>query len=194
MLEAMKAIINPDVVMDYDTAANKLKLNEDGKESKIKQLSITHMPDKALAFTLDHQPKRDRQKFKQLSLYVNSQNDQGVNKGCDLIILWQEAEQTRALVFDLKSDRPKPEATQRQLDNSALFLKYLLSMAEVHYQVDVNNPIIKKAIVTTNIRNANKRPTHQPNAKPQQPDQFKVVRVNAKPSRTATVSFLELTR
>ena len=164
MLAAMKEIINPDVVIHYDTAKKKLKLKEEGADSKVAELYIEHIPDNALAFTLDYQPKKDKQKFKQLSLYINSTNDMGVNKGCDLIILWQNAEQKRALVFDLKSDRLKPKDNQKQLDNSELFLKYLLSMAEVHYEIDANGMEIDKAIVTTNARNVRKRTTYQPNA------------------------------
>lgn len=174
MLAAMRDIINPDVVINYDTAKKQLKLKEEGADSKIAELYIEHIPDNALAFTLDYQPKKDKQKYKQLSLYVNSTNDVGVNKGCDLIILWQDAEQKRALVFDLKSDSPKPLATQKQLDNSELFLKYLLSMAAVHYEIDVDGIEIDKSIVTTNARNTNKRTTYQPNARTSQVLDYKV--------------------
>ncbi len=139
-------------------------------------------------------PKKDKQKYKQLSLYVKSTNDVGVNKGCDLIILWQNAEQKRALVFDLKSDRLKPKDNQKQLDNSELFLKYLLSMSEVHYEIDANGIEIDKAIVTTNARNLRKRTTYQPNADMAQIGNYKVESVVANSSRTASISFRQLTR
>ncbi|WP_318499018.1 hypothetical protein [Photobacterium leiognathi] len=193
MLVAMNKIINPDVIINYDTAQNKLKLKEEGADSKIAELYIEHMPDNALAFTLDHQPKRDKQKFKQLSLYVNSTNDVGINKGCDLIILWQDAEQKRALVFDLKSDKPKPQATQKQLDNSELFLKYLLNMASVHYNVNIDGIEIDKAIITTNSRGGpRKRATYQPNADRAHTGNYKIESVLANASKTASVSFRRL--
>lgn len=192
MLTAMKEIINPDVVINYNTAKKQLKLKEDGADSKVAELYIEHIPENALAFTLDYQPKKDKQKYKQLSLYVKSTNDIGVNKGCDLIILWQDAEQKRALVFDLKSDSPKAQATQKQLDNSELFLRYLLSMAEVHYGIDANGIIIDKAIVTTNTRNIRKRATYQPNAETVQFGNYKVESVVANSSRTACVSLRQL--
>lgn len=194
MLAAMKEIINPDVVIDYDTAKKQLKLKEDGPDSKVAELYIEHIPDNALAFTLDYQPKKDKQKYKQLSLYISSTNDAGVNKGCDLIILWQDTEQKRALVFDLKSDRLKPKDNQKQLDNSELFLKYLLSMAEVHYEIDANSIEIDKAIVTTNARNVRKRTTYQPNDKAALVGNYKVESVLANASRTASISFRQLTR
>ncbi|MDN3435366.1 hypothetical protein QMA03_13250 [Pseudoalteromonas sp. APC 3356] len=192
MLEAMKKIINPDVVINYDSAKKQLKLKEDGADSKVAELYIEHIPGNALAFTLDYQPQKDKQKFKQLSLYVNSTNDVGVNKGCDLIILWQDTKQKRALVFDLKSDKPKAQMTQKQLDNSELFLKYLLSMAAVHYRIDTDGIKIDKAIVTTNARNMRKRTTYQPNAETAQVGNYKIESVVANSSRTACVSLRKL--
>lgn len=194
MLVAMQEIINPDVVINYDTAKKQLKLKEDGPDSKVAELYIEHIPDNALAFTLDYQPKKYKQKYKQLSLYISSTNDAGVNKGCDLIILWQDTEQKRALVFDLKSDKLKPKDNQKQLDNSALFLKYLLSMAEAHYGIDANGIEIDKAIVTTNARNVRKRTTYQPNADTAQIGNYKVESVVANASKTASISFRQLIR
>ena len=194
MLAAMREIINPYVVINYNIDKKQLKLKEDGADSKVAELYIEHIPDNALAFTLDYQHKKDKQKYKQLSLYVKSTNDVGVNKGCDLIILWQDTEQKRALVFDLKSDSPKPQATQKQLDNSELFLKYLLSMAEIHYGIDANGIEIDKAIVTTNARNVRKRTTYQPNDEAALVGNYKVESVVANASRTASISFRQLTR
>lgn len=194
MLEEMRKIINPDVVINYDAAKKQLKLKEDGADSKVAELYIGNIPENALAFTLDYQPKKDRQKYKQLSLYVNSTNDVGVNKGCDLIILWQDGKQKRALVCDLKSDRLKPKDNQKQLDNSELFLKYLLSMAEVHYGIDASGIEIDKAIVTTNSRNVRRRTTYQPNDEAALVGNYKVESVVANASRTASISFRQLTR
>lgn len=192
MLLEMRKIINPNVVINHDSAKKQLKIKEEGADSKIVELYIKHIPDNVLAFTLDYQPKKDKQKFKQLSLYVNSTNDVGINKGCDLIILWQMAEQKRALVFDLKSDKPKPQDTQKQLDNSELFLKYLLSMVAVHYKVDIDGIEIYKAIVTTSVRGIKKSATYQPNAKMTPISNYKVESVVANSSRTASVSFRQL--
>lgn len=192
MLESMIDIINPNVVINYDTLKHRLKLKEEGADSKVKELFIEHIPVSALAFTLDHQPKgKAHQYFKQLSLYVSSTNGIGVNKGCDLIILWQEAGKNKALVFDLKSDRPNLKDAQKQLDNSALFLKYLLSMATIHYGANVEDIEINKAIVVTNTRGVNKRPTYRPNPSPP-PICFKVESVLPNPSRAASISFRQL--
>ena len=192
MLDTMKQIINPNVVINYETDRQQLILEEKDAASKVKALYIGHIPHNALAFTLDYQPNKDKQKFKQLSLYVNAKNDNGVNKGCDLIILWQKNDKKGALILDLKSDRPKKEATQKQLDNSELFLKYLLSMASAHYGVSTDNIEINKAIVTTNTRNINKRVTYQGNKVNQRIGNYRVESVAVNSSRTAQISFRKL--
>lgn len=193
MLAPIRDIINPDVVINYDTSRNRLKLKEEGADSKVKELFIDHMPVSALAFTLDHQPKgKARQYFKQLSLYVSSTNGTGVNKGCDLIILWQEADKKKALVFDLKSDKPNLQATQKQLDNSELFLKYLLGMASIHYGANVEDIEINKAIVITNARGVNKRPTYRKNSNPSSNGCYRVESVLPNASGSASISFRQL--
>lgn len=192
MLTALKEIINPNTIINYDTASNVLKLKEEGIDSKVAVLHISHIPKDALAFTLDHQPKKDAQKYKQLSLYVSSTNNTGVNKGCDLIVLWQENKKNKALVFDLKSDRPKASATEKQLNNSELFLNYLISMAKEHYGKSNGIFEINKAIVTTNPRGVNKRATYQPNTQQIKRHSYKVQNVNPSSSRSAKISFRQL--
>ncbi|MGL4734842.1 MAG: hypothetical protein ACRCWB_07085 [Enterovibrio sp.] len=190
MLAAIRETINPNVVIESDIAKKELLLKEDGADSKIKKLYITNMPESALAFTLDHQPGGSANRwFKQLSPYVNVGNDRGVNKGCDLIILWLEDEQLKALVFDLKSDRPKPEATQKQLNNSELFLKYILAMVNLHYGVATDTVQIKKAIVTTDSRAVRKNPTYRHNAAATDIAEYKII---PKPHQTGYISLAQL--
>ena len=195
MLAAIKEIINPDVVIERDTAKKELMLREDGADSKISKLYITNIPDNAFAFTLDHQPGgKDNRWFQQLSPYVDKSNDKGVNKGCDLIVIWQEANVHTALVFDLKSDKPKVEATQKQLDNSELYLKYLLSMITAHYGIATDGLVIKKAIVTTDHRAIRKGATYRPNAEPTQVGNYHIETVVPKAHRTAYIALQQLAR
>lgn len=195
MLAAIKEIINPDVVIDRDTAKKELMLKEDGADSKISKLYITNIPDNAFAFTLDHQPGgKDNRWFKQLSPYVDVGNDKGVNKGCDLIVLWQEANVHTALVFDLKSDKPKVKATQKQLNNSELYLKYLLSMIAAHYGIATDGLVIKKAIVTTDNRAIRKGATYRPNAEPSQVGNYHIETVVPKAHRTGYIALQQLAR
>ena len=77
----------------------------------------------------------DNRWFQQLSPYVDKGNDKGVNKGCDLIVIWLEANVHTTLVFDLKSDKPKVEATQKQLDNSELVFEIPVEHDYVHYGI-----------------------------------------------------------
>lgn len=88
MLVVMREIINFDVVIYYDIVKKQLKLKEDGVDSKVVMLYIEYIFDNVFVFILDYQFRKDKQKFKQLLLYINLINDIGVNKGCDFIILW----------------------------------------------------------------------------------------------------------
>lgn len=195
MLAAIREIINPNVVIAHDMAKKELMLKEDGSDSKINKLYITNVPDEFVAFTLDHQPGgSDNRWFKQLSPYVDAGNNKGVNKGCDLIVLWQVNDRYIALIFDLKSNNPKPGATQKQLDNSELFLRYLLEMAKHHYQVDINNIEFKKAIVTTDEKGIRKGATYRPNNKPSIFGGYHIEQVVPKDRKTGYISFSQLVR
>ncbi|MBP2848363.1 hypothetical protein [Dickeya oryzae] len=195
MLAAIKEIINPEVVINQDIDNNELILKEDGADSKISKLYITNIPSDSFAFTLDHQPGGSTNRwFKQLSPYVAAGNDKGINKGCDLIVLWHKDNAYTALVFDLKSDKPKVDATQKQLDNSELYLKYLLSMIAIHYGIATDSVVIKKAIVTTDNHTIRKRATYRPNAKPSQVGNYHIETVSPKAHKTGYISLQQLAR
>ena len=194
MLTAIREIINPDVMIPYDQEKKMLSLKEDGADSKVYKLFITHIPDTTVAFTLDYQPGASQnRKFQQLSPYVNIANDKGVNKGCDLVVIWKTANgQHTALIFDLKSDKPRLEATQKQLDNSEQFLRYILNMASIHYGIDISNIEIVKTIATTCVRTIRKGATYRPNCQPSQYRNFHIKAVALKGNRTAYVSLSQL--
>jgi hypothetical protein len=195
MLEEMREVINPDVIIEADTDNKKLLLKEDGLDSKIRKLYITHVPDNIVAFTLDHQPGgADNRWFQQLSPYVNISNNNGVNKGCDVIIIWQDNDGYFALVFDLKSSKPKISATQKQLDNSEIFLKYLLSMIKQHYKIPTHSIKIRKAIVITDSGALRKGATYRPNAQPTRIDGCHVEVVIPKDHRTGYIALSQLAR
>ncbi|WP_208931837.1 hypothetical protein [Rheinheimera sp. F8] len=191
----MKEIINPDVVIESDIVRKELLLKEDGADSKIKKLYITNVPENAFAFTLDYQPGGQANRwFKQLSPYVDVANAQGVNKGCDLIILWQVGERPYALVFDLKSDKPKQEATQKQLNNSEVFLKYLLAMVNLHYGIATDTLQIKKAIGTTDNRAVRKGATYRPNATATHLDGYHIEVITPRAYQTGYIPLPQLAR
>lgn len=170
-------------------------LKEDGSDSRISTLYITNIPDTAFAFTLDHQPGgKDNRWFQQLSPYVDKRNDKGVNKGCDLVVLWQEDNVHTALIFDLKSDKPKVEATQKQLDNSELYLKYLLSMITKHYGIPTDAVVVKRAIVTTDNRTIKKGATYRPNAEASQVGNYHIETVVPKAYKTGYIALKKLAR
>jgi hypothetical protein len=84
-----------------------------------------------------------------------------INKGCDLVLVLPEA-QKRILILDLKSDRPNLEKTRKQLLNSELYVRYLLTIIYEHYRVDTNTIDFKRAFVTTDPRDVPKSYSYHP--------------------------------
>ena len=194
MLTEIKDIINTDVVINISDDNRTLILKESSPSSKIKNLTIKNIPKKSFAFTLDYQPGGTSNKFfKQLSCYINAASNSGVNKGCDLILLTDEGnDQYRILIFDLKSEKPKKEATKKQLLNSELYVKYLMTLLENHLGINTDNIQYKRAIVTADPRNNPKNRTYQSRAKiPAQVD-YKITRVTVSRAKEGSVFFGDL--
>jgi hypothetical protein len=159
MLRALSSIIFPEVVLtvaESTAGQGVLILKEDDDASKIKKLKIMDVGEKSFAFTLDHKVNKTDKKvpcFKQLSSYFHPENDVGINKGCDLVLFTQFRDVWYALVLDMKSDRPDRAATERQLQNSELFAKYVCSLANAYYP-DAESLAFRymKTYTTTNMR------------------------------------------
>ncbi|HCC2598102.1 TPA: hypothetical protein M4185_005556 [Klebsiella variicola] len=138
-------------------------LKENDKGSAINELKITGVPDNSLAFTLDFnevKPKKGKPSrlFKQLSSYVSSSNGDGVNKSCDLVIITPEEKDDgfdlKIIVLDLKSENAGPRG-EKQVENSVLFINYLLSLAKYHYKEKHYDIVYFKRLITTSpVKNA----------------------------------------
>lgn len=191
MLKELKEIVNPDVVIDICVGSKTLIVKENGASSKIKKLVINGIPDKAFAFTLDHQPKgRAAISYKQLSCYVDAACDSGANKGCDLVVVTDLGDHKyRVLVFDLKSDKPRKVATEKQLLNSELYVKYLMAMLENHSGVDVSSIEYRRAIVTTDKKAIRKGPVHRPIARQLSGTSYRVKSVTVNAAKESSVHF-----
>ncbi len=172
MLRALSSIIFPDVVLPVaETTAGQgvLILKEDDDASKIKKLKIMDVGVNSFAFTLDHKVNKTDKKvpcFKQLSSYFHPENDVGINKGCDLVLFTQFRGIWYALMLDMKSKRPDRVATERQLQNSELFVKYVCSLANAYYP-DAESLVFHymKAYITTNMhRNGVYKARKQPSS------------------------------
>lgn len=170
LIDAFKEIINPDVVHPIITDDDTLIFKESAVGSKIKKLYIQKIPKNAFAFTLDYLPNRDKKSqmlYSKLSNYFNSDNDIGINKSCDLVILFKE-KSWGILLLELKSDNPAKESTEKQLTNSELFIKYIESLVVEYYSTNSENiSLYRKAVVLTSIRNIPKNPIYRPNMKPE---------------------------
>lgn len=138
-------------------------LEENSPGSAIKKLIITSVPDNSIAFTLDfnetiYKKGKASRLFKQLSSYISSSNGDGVNKSCDLVIITPEKKEDRlvlkVIVLDLKSEKVGGRG-EIQIENSILFIEYLLSLAKYHYEEKYHDVVYFKRLITTSaVKNA----------------------------------------
>lgn len=196
MLTAIKEIINPEVILDIATADKKLILKESGNDSRIKKLFVESIPEGSFAFTLDHQPSgRDNRMYKQLSCYVNVSNQKGINKGCDLILFIPIENNYTILIFDLKSKKPNIADTEKQLLNSELFIRYLMTLIQCYYGIDTNCVNYKRTIVTASMKNGIlKSSTYRPNERKRGHESFHIQSVRVNYRREAHVNLGALLR
>ncbi|EHT7726322.1 TPA: hypothetical protein ACIX09_004499 [Escherichia coli] len=161
MLEQFFDILNKDVLFDLSKTrtpdSSKLIIHEDGELSEIKELEIKEIPDDSIAFTLDFSSKRNVKKndvlFSQLSPYFDKGNGYGVNKSCDLVLISRNGDKFTILIFDQKSKKPDIDSSFIQLENSRLFISYMVDIISLFYDVNVNKEDItfKRVIGTTRV-------------------------------------------
>lgn len=157
MREILMQIINPDVVLPIvdNNGQNELIVKETDASSKISKLTVKGISNNAFAFSLDFVADRNdprRSCFKQLSAYLHPENNQGINKGCDAVLFTEHKNKYYILILDIKSDRPNKAATEKQLDNSELFIKYLVMLLRNNgLSQDLASFIIQKTFTTTRI-------------------------------------------
>lgn len=145
MISELESILCKDVIIRQCEPYSQIQLKETASDSKIITLDIKRLPKESIAFTLDYKDPR----FQQLSPYLNK-SAPGINTSCDLVIVWEEDDQTNALLLDLKSNSNKPEKFKMQLDNSEVFLKYIFNVIELHFKEIVVKPVnIIKTIANT---------------------------------------------
>lgn len=151
MISTLEEIIDPNSRVDIiGEHSNQLILKENSKESKISKLVIKNIPSNCFAFTLDCADKVKGKSYSQLSSYLNDSNDKGINKSCDLVIMCfkEDMKLVEVDLIDLKSDKIKPQRCESQLDNSELFIRYLLDMINFYYSINLVSKVRKTIIFT----------------------------------------------
>lgn len=155
MINALEELIDPNACIPISgISLNEIILKEDSDQSKIRKLLIKKLPDNCFAFTLDCNKKVKGKNYAQLSPYFNDSNKIGINKSCDLVIIrYKESESLIEVdLIDLKSDKIKKSQCQSQLDNSEIFIKYLLKIIDFYYGIKTESKIRKSVIYTGPIR------------------------------------------
>lgn len=161
MLERFVDVLNKDVLFDLSATpspdSSVLVVREDGELSEIKELTIKEIPDDSIAFTLDFSSKKNSKEngalFSQLSPYFDKSNGDGVNKSCDLVLITRDGDKFTVLIFDQKSKKPDIESSFLQLENSRVFVSYVINIISLIYKdnIDEGKIVFKRVIGTTRV-------------------------------------------
>lgn len=167
LISSLKEIIAEEVQIPICDEPRQLVLKEDDDDSIIHKLTISFVPDGAIAFTLDYKPsssgskKRSGNKYQQLSSYFNISTS-GINKSCDLVVVWPDrtnCNKYKVLLFDLKSEHKPAQEDYLQLDNSLNFIAFILSEVNLHYHISCNNIEVIKTF--GKVKSRKKKPTYK---------------------------------
>ena len=161
MLEHIVEVLNKDVLFSLSATtlpnASSITIKEDGELSEIKELTIKEIPDDSIAFTLDFSNKKNAKEngalFSQLSPYFDKGNGDGINKSCDLVLITRSNNKFTILIFDQKSKKPDLDSSFLQLENSRVFISYMINVISLVYNVSVSEEQLcfKRAIGTTRV-------------------------------------------
>ena len=161
MLEMIVDILNKDVLFDVSATttpdSSVLVVREDGEFSEIKELTIKEIPDDSIAFTLDFSSKKNAKEngalFSQLSPYFDKSNGDGINKSCDLVLITRVGDKFTVLIFDQKSKKPDIDSSFLQLENSRIFISYMINIISLVYKdnIDEGKIVFKRVIGTTRV-------------------------------------------
>jgi len=161
MLESIASILNKDVMIQLSASqtpnSSFLVVHEEGELSEIKELTIKEIPDDSIAFTLDFSSKKNLKgnsaSFSQLSPYLDKGNGDGVNKSCDLVLITRSGGKFTVLMFDQKSKKPDLDLSFLQIENSRVFILYIINVVSLIYGVKISEDdlIFKRAIGTTRV-------------------------------------------
>ncbi|SXF90119.1 hypothetical protein [Klebsiella variicola] len=152
MLERFIDVLNKDVLFDLSATpspdSSVLVVREDGELSEIND---------SIAFTLDFSSKKNSKEngalFSQLSPYFDKSNGDGVNKSCDLVLITRDGDKFTVLIFDQKSKKPDIESSFLQLENSRVFVSYVINIISLIYKdnIDEGKIVFKRVIGTTRV-------------------------------------------
>ena len=111
-------------------------LKEDGLDSTLKHLKLTHMKESDTCITFD---VSGDQKFKTYSPYLKSSEGLLFNKRCDFVIARKDGGIWRVYFGDLKSRRVEVGNIIKQLSSTKLFFDYVLEIIKNEFG---NNELI----------------------------------------------------
>lgn len=123
-LEKLENALNKKLVkLLYNESKTEITFEETQENVKLKSLTIKNLPTNALAFTCDVKEEGITNQFLDDSCAM-----EGINKGCDLVIIFEKEENLHAIFGEMKSFNFSKSDYQPQLQNSYLLVDYIRRM------------------------------------------------------------------
>jgi hypothetical protein len=124
-IEKLEHLLNKDMILLYCSNTKTAFTFEEHQSTKagLEHLTIKNIPANALIFSCDVKDKGITNQF-----INNSCQIKGVNKGCDLVIIFEKESALYAVFGEMKSFEDNKVVYQPQLQNSYLLVDYLRRM------------------------------------------------------------------
>lgn len=122
-LEIFKKIINENLILPI-SSDRKIQIEEDTEEKGLKRVTIENIPANALFFTFDGKKQGiTNQFFSELEGHL-----EGINKGCDAVILYEKEGIINVMICELKSFKASSGDYEYQFMNASLFVEYIFAI------------------------------------------------------------------
>ena len=165
MQKAFQDLLRPELFLSI-SGGGEVKIKEGDPTAVLKELLIKRVPNGSVVFELDHKPKGDlksrlNKAFDQLSCHINGGHFKA-NKKCDFVIVSPGEENSKVVLGDLKSLKPKKSSCSAQLRNSEIFVEFLLKLLSEYHGEEINPDFRKVVFFVVSATNM-KMPTQQKN-------------------------------
>jgi len=150
MINSIKEIVSTDILIS--NSDNKIVIYENDnndKNNSLKKVILDECPSNIIVLKLD--------KYSPLSKIFNKDNNKGINKGVDAVIITDD----RILFIELKSTKIKEKPISEKMFASIAFIKNIDYLLEYFYDKSINNLNVG-AIVLGLKRSNNRIPKNKP--------------------------------
>lgn len=119
-------VLNPSIILNFDTQKGIINLQETDMASTLKQITLTGLSDELIC-------SFDQRKIKQFSDFL-SKKLKNINSKADFVIFKTKQKRVECIICELKSNSIK--GISEQFLYTKLFIEYVFSLIRAYYEID----------------------------------------------------------